>query len=59
MEPQEAWRVISANLSHYYRMTRNNTFKGYTQTDIEAEVVTFQALKELQLRLDGERREGE
>ena len=52
MKPLEAWRVISANLTDLYKMRRalNNTDKGYTDTDVEAEIVCFMALKEAEER---------
>lgn len=52
MTPMEAWHIISANLLNLYKMRRalNNNEKGYTQTEIDAEVICFEALKEMEER---------
>ena len=47
MTPMEAWHIISANLYNYYNLCRSETSKGYTDADIEAEVICFKALKEM------------
>ena len=48
MTPMEAWRIISANLFELYKRRRTETFKGYTETETEAEVIAFKALKEME-----------
>lgn len=47
MTPMEAWRIISANLWELYKRRRadNPNYKGYTDADVEAEVIAFMALK--------------
>ena len=52
MTPAEAWSIISANLMTLYKMRRalNNSDKGYTAAETEAEVVCFKALMEMQKR---------
>ena len=52
MTPMEAWGIISANLANHYKMRRatNPKDKGYTDAEIEAEIMCFQALKEMQER---------
>jgi hypothetical protein len=52
MTPMEAWSIIGANLYHLYRIRRaqNPGYKGYDDADLEAEVIAFQALKEMEER---------
>lgn len=52
MTPMEAWRIILANLANLYKMRRamNPKDKGYTEAETQAEVICFQALKEMQER---------
>ncbi len=50
MTPLEAWHIISANLSDLYKKRRDEHFKGYVEADIQAEVICFQALKEMEER---------
>ena len=53
MTPLQAWSIISGNLSHLYKMPKANSsgsFKGYTDEDLEAEVMCYKALKEMQER---------
>lgn len=52
MTPMEAWRIISANLNDHYKARRAMypNDKGYTDAEVEAEVICFQALKEMQER---------
>lgn len=52
MTPMEAWHIISANLNDHYKARRAMypTSKCYTDAEIEAEVMCFQALKEMQER---------
>ena len=49
MTPMEAWHIISENLLALYKMRRvlNNSDKGYTIEEISAEVICFEALKEM------------
>jgi hypothetical protein len=52
MTPMEAWGIISANLNDRYKTRRAmyKTSNGFTEAEIEAEVICFQALKEMQER---------
>lgn len=51
MTPMEAWRIISRNLNEYYRTRRIDHCKVVcSDNEIEAEVMCFQALKEMQER---------
>lgn len=54
MKPMDAWRIISANLCDLYKMRKTKCFKGYTDADIQAEVICFQALKEKEERDNAE-----
>ena len=47
MTPMQAWHIISANLAELYKLKRGNNFKGYTDNDVQAEVICFKALKEM------------
>jgi hypothetical protein len=51
MTPLEAWRIISANLTKYYNV-RSATYPGdkCTDAEIEAEVICFKALQEMEKR---------
>ena len=56
MTPKEAWSIISANLALLYSirkelLQRGEGYKGYTDADLEAEVVCFKALQEMQERM--------
>lgn len=50
MTPMEAWRIISANLVDLYKRRRDEHFNGFVDADIEAEVICFRALKEMEER---------
>lgn len=51
MTPMEAWHVISANLCELYKIRRGRNFeKGYTDAEVKAEVICFQALKKMEER---------
>ena len=52
MTPAEAWSIISANLMSLYKMRKalNDSDKGYTDAETEAEVICFKALTEMQKR---------
>jgi hypothetical protein len=52
MKPMEAWHIISANLSQYYSFRMATTYgdKGCTDAEIEAEVICFKALQEMEKR---------
>ena len=52
MTPLEAWHIIFANLNSLYKMRRSihPNDKGYTDAEVEAEVICFRALKEMQER---------
>ena len=53
MTPMEAWSIVSANLATLYRIRRANNpgFKGFDDVEIEAELIAFQALKEMEERM--------
>ena len=50
MTPMEAWHIISANLATLYKMRKDDKFKGYTDVEVEAEVICFKALQEMNQR---------
>ncbi len=50
MTPTEAWGIIKTNLEDLYKKRRDEKFKGFTDADIEAEVICFQALKLMEER---------
>lgn len=50
MTPMAAWRIIQANLLDLYKRRKDGSFKGYTEADTEAEVICFQALREMEER---------
>ena len=50
MSPMDAWHIIAANLAELYKLKRTDTYKGYTDADVQAEVVCFKALKEMEER---------
>lgn len=50
MTPLEAWHIISTNLNQLYTMRKCDCFKGYTDAEVEAEVIAFWALQEMQER---------
>lgn len=50
MTPMEAWHIISADLADLYKMRKSKCFKGYTDAEIKAEVICFEALKEMEER---------
>ena len=52
LSPMDAWHIISANLMELYKLKRTDTYKGYTDSDVEAEVICFKALKEMEKRDD-------
>jgi hypothetical protein len=53
MTPMEAWGIISANLMELYKLKKTDTFKGYVDADVEAEVICFKALQEMYERSEG------
>lgn len=53
MTPMDAWHVISAILADLYKKRKTNCFKGYVDADVQAEVICFQALKEMEEKNDG------
>ncbi len=53
MTPTEAWRIISANLMELYKLKKTDTFKGYTDADIEAELICFKAVNRMQKEARG------
>lgn len=51
MTPLEAWHIISANLNELYKQRRamfpdSKEYKGYTDAEVEAEIICFVALRE-------------
>ena len=46
--PMDAWHIISANLMELYKLKRTDTYKGFTDADVQAEVICFRALKNLE-----------
>lgn len=54
MTPMQAWHIISANLAELYKRKRTKNFKGYTDDDVQAEVICFKALKEMEERNNAE-----
>lgn len=52
MTPLEAWNIISANLANHHKVRRAMypNDKGYTDAEVKAEVICFQALMEMQER---------
>lgn len=58
MRPMDAWRIISKNMVELYHTRCTSTYKGYTEDEIEAEVICMQALQLLEKKqeLDGKRR---
>ncbi len=53
MTPMEAWGIISSNMMELYKCKKTDTFKGYTEADLEAEVICFKALREMYERNEG------
>lgn len=49
MTPMEAWHIISANLMELYKLKRTKNYKGFTDADVQAEVICFRALKNLEM----------
>lgn len=52
MTPLEAWHIISANLATLYKIRKDDKFKGYTDAEIDAEIICFKALQEMNQRSD-------
>lgn len=52
MKPIDAWHIISANLCELYKLRRSihNEEHGFTDAEIEAEVICFSALKDMEER---------
>ena len=59
MMPLEAWRVISANLMELYKRRKALNFPPYVDREIQAEVICYEALKEMEERIKREGKEGE
>lgn len=59
MMPLEAWRVISANLMELYKRRKALNFPPYMDTEIQAEVICYMALKEMEDRLKKEQKSSE
>lgn len=58
MRPMDAWRIISKNMVELYHMRQTDTCKGYTEDEVEAEVICMKAaqLLEKKLELEGRQR---
>lgn len=54
MTPMQAWHIISANLAELAKRKKTKNFKGYTDNDVQAEVICFKALKEMEERNNAE-----
>ena len=50
MKPLEAWRIISSNMNELerYRQILTNGGKGYSQEEVQAEVMCFEALRRME-----------
>lgn len=55
MTPMEAWSIISSNMSELlrFRIAVSGNQRAYTEKEMEAEVIAFAALKEMEERMDG------
>ena len=50
MTAMEAWSVVSKNLAELYGLRRSVSGQGYDGADTMAEVISFQALQEMEER---------
>lgn len=56
LSPIEAWGIISHSLSEYYKLRRDKAYvsgreyKGYDDNDLDAEVMCYTALSDLDKR---------
>ena len=50
MTPMEAWGIISQNLTELTCLRVDKGYKSHTQREIDAQVICFHALKELEKR---------
>lgn len=50
MTPMRAWGIISANLMHLYKIRKaeHPNVKPYTDAEISAEVICYEALRRMQ-----------
>jgi hypothetical protein len=48
MTPMDAWKIISRNLMQLYKLRAEFLDVAYTQEDIQAEVMCYMALKEME-----------
>lgn len=56
MTPMEAWHIISQHLTEFYSMRFIRAGISHTRKDILAEVMCYQALKEMQERSNSNER---
>ena len=54
MTPMEAWKIISKCLGEYYHMRFQKTGFSHDNNNIRAEVICYQALKEMEERNNAE-----
>lgn len=50
MTPMEAWKIISKCLAEFYQMRFEKSGFSHDNKNIRAEVICYQALKEMELR---------
>ncbi|MBQ3543443.1 MAG: hypothetical protein IJA34_00400 [Lachnospiraceae bacterium] len=50
MTPMEAWKIVSTNLLELYRRRNTMECKPYVDADIQAQVICFMALKQMEER---------
>ncbi len=53
LTPMQAWKVISAALKELYHRRAESGQEPYDQSEIKAEVICYQALKEMEGKSDG------
>ena len=54
MTPMEAWNIISKALEEFYAMRFEKSGFSHNNKNIQAEVICYQALKEMEERNNGE-----
>lgn len=57
MTPIEAWHIISKCLAEYYQMRFEKTGFSHDNKNIQAEVICFQAIQEMEKRNNAEKKE--
>lgn len=48
MKPLEAWRIISGCLNELVNIRASICSKGYSQEEVEAQVICFEALRKME-----------